>query len=56
MLRVPEIKLTIHEDESTIKDKIIQKLKIKPNDLRSYSIYKQSIDAQKKICYILPIQ
>lgn len=48
MIRVPEIKLTIHEDEIVIKDKIIQKLKLKPNDLISYSIYKQSVDARKK--------
>lgn len=48
MLRVPEIKLTIHEDENTIKEKVIKKLRIKPEDLISYSIYKQSIDARKK--------
>lgn len=48
MIRVAEIKLTIYEDEVKIKDKIIQKLKIKPSDLISYSIYKQSVDARKK--------
>lgn len=48
MIRVSEIKLTIHEDERLIKDKIIQKLKLKPGDLISYSIYKQSVDARKK--------
>ena len=48
MLRVSEIKLNIHEDEAKIKDKLIQKLKIKASDLISYSIYKQSIDARKK--------
>ncbi len=48
MLRVPEIKLTIHEDEKNIKDKVIKRLKIKPSDLISYRIYKQSVDARKK--------
>lgn len=48
MLRVAEIKLTIHEDESSIRDKVIRKLKINPSDLISYSIYKQSVDARKK--------
>ena len=48
MLRVSEIKLTIHEDEHHIKEKLIQKLKIKASDLISYRIYKQSVDARKK--------
>lgn len=48
MLRVPGIKLTIDEDEKRIKHKVIQKLRIKPNELLSHRIYKKSIDARRK--------
>ena len=48
MLRVPGIKLSIDEDEKRIKHKVTQKLRIKPNELISYRIYKKSIDARKK--------
>nr|WP_330389382.1 NAD(P)/FAD-dependent oxidoreductase [Geosporobacter ferrireducens] len=47
MIRVNEIKLSIEEDLNNIKEKIIKKLRIQPQELLSYQIYKESIDARK---------
>lgn len=47
MLRIPEIKLSIVEDMDLLPKKIIKKLHIKDNELLSYEIYKESIDARK---------
>lgn len=48
MLRVSNLKLSIDEDVSILKKLILNKLKIKENDLIKYYIYKESIDARKK--------
>lgn len=48
MLRVSNIKLSIDEDISKVKDIILRKLKIKENELTKYTIYKESIDARKR--------
>lgn len=48
MLRVSNIKLSIDEDISKVKDIILRKLKIKENELIKYTIYKESIDARKR--------
>ncbi len=48
MLRVPNIKLSINEDENKLKYKIISKLKIKENDLLDYKIFRKSVDAREK--------
>lgn len=47
MIRINEIKLSIEEDLNTIEEKIIKKLRIQPQELLSYKIYKESIDARK---------
>ncbi|MGL6108150.1 NAD(P)/FAD-dependent oxidoreductase [Romboutsia sp.] len=48
MIRISNLKLGIDEDISVIKKLIINKLKIKENDLIKYNIYKESIDARKR--------
>lgn len=48
MLRIANIKITINEDEKILGQKIITKLKIKPNELIEYKIFKKSVDARKK--------
>ena len=47
MLRVNQIKLSIDEDITSINEKLEKRLKIKPNDLISYKIFKESIDARR---------
>jgi len=47
MLRIPEVKLNIDEDIKSIPEKISNKLGIAREQLVSYSIYKESIDARK---------
>ena len=47
MLRVNQIKLSIDEDLSNINKKIEKKLNIKPEELISFNIFKESIDARK---------
>ncbi len=49
MLRITEIKISIHEDqEQQLKHEILKKLHIKEAALLNYRIYKKSIDARKK--------
>lgn len=48
MIRVQDIKLTLQEDEKELLPKIAKKLRIKPQDIESYTIFKQAIDARKK--------
>ncbi|AKL96802.1 FAD dependent oxidoreductase [Clostridium aceticum] len=48
MIRVPDIKLSIDEDASSIKSVIMKKLQINETDLIGYQIYKRSIDARKR--------
>lgn len=47
MLRVNQVKLSIDEDISTINQKLEKRLKIKSNELISYKIFKESIDARR---------
>ena len=47
MLRIPEVKLNIDEDIELISEKICNKLGKGKNQIISYSIYKESIDARK---------
>ncbi|MEW9124454.1 MAG: NAD(P)/FAD-dependent oxidoreductase [Thermotaleaceae bacterium] len=47
MIRVNEVKLSIDEDMEKITEKLIKKLKIQPQELLSYEIFKESIDARK---------
>ena len=48
MIRVRQIKLKLNHSEQDIKNKIINILKINDNELLSYKINKQSLDARKK--------
>ena len=48
MLRVSNIKISIDEDKSKILKLVLNKLKIKENELIKYHIFKESIDARKK--------
>ena len=48
MLRVSNIKINIEEDKSKILKLVLNKLKIKENELIKYHIFKESIDARKK--------
>lgn len=47
MIRVNQIKLNIDEDISNIQKKLEKKLKISSQEIISYNIFKQSIDARK---------
>ncbi|MDQ0362208.1 NAD(P)/FAD-dependent oxidoreductase [Breznakia pachnodae] len=46
MLRLDQIKLTLQDDESLLKDKILKILSISESDLLHYEIYKKNIDAR----------
>ena len=48
MLRITQIKLSIQDDVSAVKLQVAKKLKMKPKDILSLSIYKESIDARKR--------
>lgn len=48
MLRIQQIKLSLDEDKALLPAKIIKKLRIKEEDLISYHIFKESIDARKE--------
>ncbi|OPJ56346.1 NAD(P)/FAD-dependent oxidoreductase [Alkalithermobacter paradoxus] len=48
MIRISNIRMSIDEDIKNIEKYIIKKLKIKKEDILSYSIYKESIDARRK--------
>ncbi len=56
MLRLNEIKLPLHHQESDIADAIISTLKINKDDLQSFSIFKRSYDARKKANILLIYQ
>ena len=47
-LRLEEIKLSLHDDEKILSDKIQKILGIKKEDLISYTIVKKSIDSRDK--------
>lgn len=48
MIRVQDIKLSLEEDKTQLALKVAKKLKIKPADILSYTIFKEAIDARKK--------
>lgn len=48
MIRVPEIKLSLDDDEELLKFELAKKLKISQESIVSYRIFKKSIDARKK--------
>jgi uncharacterized protein len=60
MLRLTEIKLPLDHPEDAIEMAILKKLKITPEELISYSIFKRSYDARKKteivLVYILDVE
>ncbi len=60
MLRLTEIKLPLDCSEDAIETAILKKLKISPEELISYSIFKRSYDARKKkeivLVYIIDVE
>lgn len=48
MIRINEIKLSLDEDETLLKAKASKILKINEKYIKSYTIYKKSVDARKK--------
>src|SRR5262245_50626677 len=48
MLRLTELKLPLDHAESAIRAAVLKRLKIKPHELVSYSIFRRAIDARKK--------
>lgn len=48
MIRVQDIKLTLEESLDCLPEKAAKKLKMKTSDIKSYSIFKEAIDARKK--------
>ena len=48
MLRLTEIKLPLNHDENAINAAIIDKLKLKPEQLLSVNVFKRGFDARKK--------
>ncbi|WP_029504341.1 NAD(P)/FAD-dependent oxidoreductase [Lachnoclostridium phytofermentans] len=57
MIRINQLKLSIHHTEQELKDAVYKKLRVSPEVVYSISIRKQSIDARKKteIKYIYAI-
>lgn len=47
MLRIQQIKLTLSESLDQLPDKIINKLHISSEDLLSWRIYRESLDARR---------
>ncbi len=60
MIRLSELKLSLDHPEAAIKEAIIEKLRIQPEELRHYSLFKRSYDARRKrnIClvYIVDVE
>ncbi|MGN1142625.1 MAG: NAD(P)-binding protein, partial [Oliverpabstia sp.] len=48
MIRISQIKLPIHHDQSMLVEKICQQLKIHPEDIITWKIIRRSVDARKK--------
>jgi uncharacterized FAD-dependent dehydrogenase len=57
MLRIKNIKLEINENESALKQKIINILKAKPSEINSYKITKKGLDSRRgaKLTYIYTV-
>lgn len=60
MLRLSEIKLPLDHDEMAIATAILKKLRLRPEQLSSYRIFKRSYDARKQeaihLVYILDVE
>jgi hypothetical protein len=48
MLRLTELKLPLGHGDGDIAAAILERLRIKPDDLRSYSVFRRAIDARKR--------
>ena len=48
MLRLTELKLPLGHGDGDIAAAILERLRIKPEDLRSYSVFRRAIDARKR--------
>jgi uncharacterized FAD-dependent dehydrogenase len=53
MLRIAEIKLPLNHEEGDIKAALLKRLRIAPEDLTGYTIFKRSYDARKKDAIVL---
>ncbi len=53
MLRITEIRLPIDHDDVALERAILKRLNIAPTDLLSFSIFKRSHDARKRIAILL---
>jgi len=60
MLRLTEIKLPLNHDENALTAAILDKLKLKPEQLHSFTVFKRGFDARKKsdiqLIYTLDIE
>lgn len=58
MLRISQLKLPAGHTEEQLRDRLIKVLRISPDDLISYTIRRQSVDARKKpeIFYVYTIE
>ena len=56
MLIVKQIKLNVEESEKNLKNKLIKKLHLKPEDLISYEIFQKSLDARKDFNYVYSLK
>jgi len=48
MIRVNQVKLDIFENKNQIKNKLAKQLRVKKDDIITYEIFKESIDARRK--------
>ncbi|KXG74280.1 NAD(P)/FAD-dependent oxidoreductase [Thermotalea metallivorans] len=48
MIRVNEIKMSLHEDIGQIQEKVARKLRIRPEEIIECHIFRESIDARKR--------
>jgi uncharacterized FAD-dependent dehydrogenase len=53
MLRLTELKLPLGHGDGDIAAAILERLRIKPDDLRGYSVFRRAIDARKKSAIML---
>jgi uncharacterized FAD-dependent dehydrogenase len=53
MLRLTELKLPLGHGNADIGAAILERLRIKPDDLRGYSVFRRAIDARKKSAIML---
>src|SRR3984957_4959777 len=53
MLRLTKLKLPLDHGDGDIAAAILERLQIKPEDLRGYSIFRRAIDARKKSAIVL---